>query len=463
MATAMAVFMTHGQTSRTNTVQVNSQAPTYLYGGQASKLEGDIKKRGGDNFAWKGSGTVTWEVQVDKVGEYAVGLCHAAEPDAVGQQLQISGGQSRLSYALAMTQGVFGNKSYALAPIQGSLHLAAGKQTITLSITNTPAGKALLAFRSLELTPLSAKAAIEADREKARRSRADTDWLTKAGYGLMFHWTSQSLGTDGTIKPFDQAVADFPLDRFVEMVVATGAGYVLFTVGHAQPYCPAPLSSWEKYHPGNTTKRDLIAEMAQALNAKGIKLMCYFPTHVVGKYPKASSEEFTQMTTDILKEFGERYGEKVVGYWFDGFYQCFEKYPDFSFSDFFKVCKAGNSKRIIAVNSWIYPNVTEWQDYWAGETANPVGLPVNGTNARGPGQGLRYQALLIMEPYWVQQKVEMPKPQFDAQKLGDYISGCIKNGGAVTINLGIYQDGSVDPRAVDVLKEVRQRIRKERQ
>ena len=48
------------------------------------------------------------------------------------------------------------------------------------------------------------------------------------------------------------------------------------------------------------------------------------PAHVVGKYPNASSQEFTQMTTDILKEFGERYGEKIAGYWFDGFYQCFE-------------------------------------------------------------------------------------------------------------------------------------------
>ena len=64
---------------------------------------------------------------------------------------------------------------------------------------------------------------------------------------------------------------------------------------------------------------------------------------------------------------------------------------------------------------------------------------------------------------WVQQKVEMPKPKFDAQRLGDYISGCMNNGGAVTINLGIYQDGSVDPNAVSVLKEVRQRIRKEKQ
>src|SRR5881296_4054388 len=98
-----------------------------------------------------------------------------------------------------------------------------------------------------------------------------------------------------------------------------------------------------------------------------------------------------------------------------------------------------------------------------GRDGKPVELPVNGTNERGPGQGLRYQALLIMEPYWVQQKVEMSKPQFDAQKLGDYISECMKNSGAVTINLGIYQDGSVDPRAVDVLKEIRQRIRKEQQ
>ena len=88
--------------------------------------------------------------------------------------------------------------------------------------------------------------------------------------------------------------------------------------------------------------------------------------------------------------------------------------------------------------------------------------PCNGTTQEhGPGAGLRYHGLLIMEPYWVQEKVEMPRPRFTAQQLGDYIIQCKANGGAVTINLGIYQDGSVDSKAVDVLKEVRQRIRKE--
>jgi hypothetical protein len=73
---------------------------------------------------------------------------------------------------------------------------------------------------------------------------------------------------------------------------------VLFTVCHAEPYCPTPLKSWEQYHPGKTTQRDLIMEMADALNAKGIKLMCYFPAHVVGSYPRASEKEFTQAMTD---------------------------------------------------------------------------------------------------------------------------------------------------------------------
>ncbi len=245
------------------------------------------------------------------------------------------------------------------------------------------------------------------------------------------------------------------------MVESTGAGYVFLTIGHAQSYCPGPIKAWEKYHPGKTTRRDLIAEMADALGAKGIKLMCYLNVASLARYPRAGEEEFTRVMTEVVTEFGQRYKEKVAGYWFDCCYQAKEEYPGFSFREFFKACKAGNPNRIVALNSWIYPNVSEWQEYWAGETANPVALPVNGTTQeRGPGAGLRYHALLIMEPYWVQQRVEMPRPQFTAQQLGEYIGQCKANGGAVTINLGIYQDGTVDPNAAGVLKEVRERVRK---
>ena len=79
-------------------------------------------------------------------------------------------------------------------------------------------------------------------------------------------------------------LTEFDLNRFADMVEATGAGYVILTIGHAQTYCPAPLASWEKYHPGMTTQRDLIAGMADALQAKGIKLMCYLNVAGLGNY-----------------------------------------------------------------------------------------------------------------------------------------------------------------------------------
>src|ERR1700732_292557 len=114
---------------------------------------------------------MTWKVQVDRAGDYEVAFCHAAEPGAVGQRLQVSSGDSKVGYKLAMTNGVFGNKSYEMTPIKGRLRLEAGTQSITLSIPDAPKAMGVLAFRSLELIPVAAYAAIEAERQEARRAR----------------------------------------------------------------------------------------------------------------------------------------------------------------------------------------------------------------------------------------------------------------------------------------------------
>ena len=91
--------------------------------------------------------------------------------------VQVSSGNSKVGYALATTKGVFGNKSYEMAPIKGTLRLEAGAQSITLSIPNAPKTMAVLDFRSLELIPVAAKAAIEADRQEAqRRGPARSGW-----------------------------------------------------------------------------------------------------------------------------------------------------------------------------------------------------------------------------------------------------------------------------------------------
>ena len=59
------------------------------------------------------------------------------------------------------------------------------------------------------------------------------------------------------------------------MVVHTGAKYIIFTLNHQYPDCPAPIPEWEAMFPGKTTDRDLIQEIMQALKPKGIKFIMY--------------------------------------------------------------------------------------------------------------------------------------------------------------------------------------------
>jgi hypothetical protein len=442
-------------------VSLYTNRSTFLYGSKASRIIGELKKQAGDNFEWKGNSEMGWVISVPKAEKYDLFLIANIPVESENIELLFSSGSNSFKFPINPTSGPWtgGGKYFQRVKVLSGVLLPKGNQEVGLKSTGLTTGKTLLNIRAVELVPVSAYKSIEKENKKAVASRASTEWLTKCGYGVMFHWTSQSVNPDGSNKPYDQAVNDFDVKKFADMVEETGAGYVIFTIGHAEQYCPAPIKSWEKCFPGKTTQRDLIEEMANALNAKGIRLICYMNSYGTAKFGKVDNLEFYKTFTDILKEFGDRYKEKVAGYWFDCWYQIFEGYPDIPFEDFFKAAKTGNKDRIICLNSWIYPSVSPWQEYWAGEVASPVTLPVNGHMVDGPVNDLRYQALLIMEPYWVQQRPDHPDPRFKAGELSQYIHDCMANGGAVTINMGIFQDGTVGEKALDVMKQVRKIIR----
>ena len=305
--------------------------------------------------------------------------------------------------------------------LSGLISLEVGSQKITITTSGIEKKGVLFDFRSAELLPVSKKAEIAKEEARAKNARAGVDWLVKTGYGLMFHWTSQSVQSDGSIKKFEDAVNDFDVEKFANMVDETGAGYVLFTIGHAESYCPAPIKSWERIHPGQTTQRDLIEEIANALNKRGVRLLCYLHGPLAFNFPRNPTEEnhqvFVSNFTDILTEMGNRYQDKIVGYWFDSWYHIFENFPAVPFEEFYKATKVGNKDRIICLNPWIYPDVTPWQDYWSGEVQDPIGIPENGYMKDGPAPNLPYHALLTMEKHlWVQQQPVISDPKFTSEQ-----------------------------------------------
>ena len=472
-----AMFILSSCSSNKPDAAINFASPesTFLYGKKATKTHGNLELVPGDFMRGEGSGSLSWEVEIPDTDEYELYLVANVGPEATGKKMLVQTKNKDYEFSLLPTSGPFQGgenfqvveaKNFERVKLPGLISLEAGVQNITISTYGFENEDLLFDFRSAELLPVSKKEEIAKEETRAKNARSSVDWFVKKGYGLMFHWTSQSVQPDGSIKAYKDAVNDFDVERFASMVEATGAGYVLFTIGHAESYCPAPLESWERIHPGHTTQRDLIEEIASALNERGVRLLCYLNGPLAFKFPKnkQSSEEenqaFVANFTDILTEMGNRYQDKIVGYWFDSWYRIFENFQAFPFEAFFNIAKTGNSERIICLNPWIYPDVTAWQDYWAGEVQEPIGIPENGFMKNGSSPHLPYQALLTMEKYlWVQQKPEISDPKFTSEQLSSYIKNCMENGGFVTINLAIYQDGTVGEKALQVMKGVKKYIR----
>jgi len=284
---------------------------------------------------WLGAGSATWSMNSEKTEDYQAGICYAS--GSAGSQLAMVCGRSSVRSATVVTQGFYDHPltNYERISFDGVIRLREGPNQLTLQLSDPQPGEAMR-VRGIELTPVSSWKAIAADRARALKARSPTDWMVKSGYGLMFHWTSQSQPRHGPQLPYKEAVERFPVDAFIETVAETGARHVIFTLNHAVSTCPAPIRTWEKYHPGLTTERDLLGEIAEKLDRHGVKFIVYINSPRFGTRQTAAqgggiqgvdARQYVDMHREVLTEIGRRYGRRLAGYWFDSWYQGFEQFP----------------------------------------------------------------------------------------------------------------------------------------
>jgi hypothetical protein len=439
---------------------------TLLYATQTTSDEGETEVLA-SHKVMNGSAHFTWDADTVAAGDYLVVINYSS--DLGGVRVEVDSAASSVTGTLDPTARVFPatdlwyQRSFARHRLPGSLRLGAGEKAIGLTVTPASA-EDIVAVRALELLPTSDVADARAEIESAELARPEAEWFSDLRYGLMFHWTSQAAPRSGASLDYATAVKEFNVQAFVQMVDSTGADYIIFTTNHADPHFPAPLDDWEQLHPGQTTQRDLIREIAGALAQHGIKLILYFATHVYADLEDANEEHFVDANIRLLTEVGNRYGRSVVGYWLDGWYQAAEKYGKLPYERIYRASKAGNPDRLLALNSWIYPIVSPWQDYWAGETYSIPTEPSARISENGPGAGLRYHALLALEGGWVhtEHDTAIPAPVLETDKLLEFIDASASKG-PVTLNVLIYQDGTISELSMNVLKKIRDHLSAELQ
>ena len=306
---------------RTTEPLIHRLTPDFrLYGATAAAIGGNAKL---DNLkisvTCKDSSKIKWNVSAPEEGEHELFVSFAVP--APNFHLEVIAGSSSVKSDLKVTEGVYHSTedgwyfNYDKKRLDGRLHLTRGINPVTLQVSGDDKD-AIVHFRCLELLPVSASAVTTAAEANARIVRASTEWFVKAGYGVMFHWTDFTQPREGTKKRYPDAVDAFDVHAFASLLEEMGAGYAVFTLNHAHPHCPAPIQAWEAVHPGWTTRRDLIADIASALGKRGIRLILYINSPVLTNFGKTgetglyeltfSEQQFTEIHKNVLSEIGSR-------------------------------------------------------------------------------------------------------------------------------------------------------------
>ena len=452
---------------------------------------------------WNGDGTLTWGIDVATAGEYQIGFSYASIEE--GGDISVYTDSHQVDETLPKSNSIFEDEylsgltnlnneyliNYDRYVFPEPLNLEEGTQEFHVTISDIGFRK-VIDFRAIELTPVSQLSEIQETDTLATSMRANAEWMNDALYGVMYHWTDLTVNPDGSQLEYKQAVDEFDVQAFGELNETIGSGYVLFTLNHQYPHCPAPIEAWETIHPGWTTERDLIQEIADDLGSRGIPLLLYVASHLVGnqdnpqgnrifnsevKWLKA--HQFGQQSdianedhfdifnnnVTVLSAIGERYGDKVAGFWLDGWDLIPEVYPHSNFQELFEASKVGNADRIVTFNRWIFPTVTPWQDYWAGEIDSPDKLPTAQYMDTEVGKGLFYHSLIAMEDDWaftaegLEESESFYNPRYSSEDLVEYIQGIHSVGGAVTINIVVHQNGTLGTEAMQIMTEVKDALR----
>lgn len=413
----------------------------------------------------------TWNVTAAQKGDYLVSVLLEVKGLSHSNTVSIKLSSDYKSISLRTS-----NTKWNKILFPGKIWLDKGKNQLRLELEDVPADDQInMSVYSIEI---STKKAVEQNDAFAKVLRSKPKWLTHARYGLFFHWNARSMPRSGLPKSYEEAVNDFDVVKFSLMVHATGADFIVLTTSWDLPTFPAPLKSLDKILPGNTTSRDLIADLSNALAKWNIKLMiyCNFRINAMGWkkedrfLPGKTDSAFDKMLS-IYKEIGQRYAGRIGGAWID---DGMGLYPyNAPFKEMTSALKRYDKNMIVGYNSWIYPRFTDFQDFYCGEEGITDAAAVNDSNflpkggngyfVSGPYKNLKATFCGLLEPgNWThtEPNKKISPPFLTAPQLIHILHDAILRKNVPIMNAEVYQDGSISDETFALLKALSDAIHK---
>jgi len=334
-------------------------------------------------------------------------------------------------------------------------------------------------------------------------------WMT-GRYGLMNHWLFPGVLPERLpgAASIEEACERFNVERLLEDFALSGADWLIFTLGqNTGRYCSQNAVIEELCGPDHCPSRDLALEIAQGLHRLGKRFVAYLPCEVAANQTLhagfswntvegSDQVGFQQLYTRAVAEWAQRFGSLLDGWWFDGCYT----WPVFhnSYMDWelwLAAARAGNPQAAVAFNDGSFcvgstQPVFAGLDYLSGEVEMlvqgrvrlgragdppPTHLPVGRFVSR---TRVQWHALLPVDCFWGHgnppptwlpehryHEVEagrpnppMELPVYTDLELGTFLKESLEAGGAVTLNVGIFQEGHYGNETVRQLQRIKRSI-----
>ncbi len=298
------------------------------------------------------------------------------------------------------------------------------------------------------------------------------EFLAEKKWGVFTHYLAHSMcdPTDhhnrgvGEIS-WNDAVNMFDVERLAYTLNKMHAGYYFITLMQGTRHMLAPNETYDKIagtKPGEAcAKRDLPMELAVELEKYGIDFCLYYTGDGPHKDPVIGpkfgftgsagdgahiSREFCEKWASVVGEYAERYGSRVKGWWMDGFYADFFGYTNELRSIYYKAIKKGNPNAAVAFNDgvkngfWrVYPE----EEFICGEFNDFLLIPYN-KYIEGAQAHVLAPLGYDMDGFkdwngWSRSGLRHTK-----EYMRDYIRAVSRVGGAVSVDMVTYIDGTFD-------------------
>jgi hypothetical protein len=303
---------------------------------------------------------------------------------------------------------------------------------------------------------------------------SNTDWFHAARWGVFAHYLGAPPSTAGgaelTAEAWSFQVDAFDVPRLVEQLVSTRAKYFFITLGQNSGHYCSPNAAYDRVvgiAPGKCSRRDLIADLAKAMEPHGVRLMVYLPAGAPAADPVARKKlqwlwggkgqwqlpgepvggrlpEFQRHWEAVIREWSLRWGRRVHGWWLDGCYfaDVMYRHPDPpNFATFAAALKAGNPDSLVAFNPGVKVPVvchTEHEDYTAGEIAEALPTCPGRWVARGAHKA-QYHLLSYLGSTWCGGDA----PRFPDDLAIAYTRYINSRGGVMTWDVPILKTGLI--------------------